>query len=78
VAEAINEPAILCLYSTQDQLEALSNTLDLVPPEQEEELVALIGQTLSAYTEKRDRLSRFLAISTPTFDTSIKKGQHTE
>jgi hypothetical protein len=58
---AIDEPGVLSLYSDADHLEALSNTLDMVPPEQEDEIVALIGQTLAAYTDKRDRFARFLA-----------------
>jgi hypothetical protein len=61
VAEAIDEPAILSLYSTQDTLEALANTLDLVAPEQEEELIAVISRTLAAYQDKRDRVARFVA-----------------
>lgn len=60
IALAVEEPAAVTLYGAEAHLEALRNCLDLVLPEQEEELVQAIGAALSAAVDKRDRLSRFL------------------
>ena len=51
----------LTLYDIEDQLAALVDTLDVVPAEQEQELVARIGETLLDAVEKRDRMGMFLA-----------------
>lgn len=59
--EAAAPPAALTLYSIEEQLAALADTLDIVPPEQEEELVSRIGEALIQAKDKRDAMGRFLA-----------------
>ena len=56
------EPRVtLSLYAIEDQLVALADTLDIVPSEQEDELVARLGQALIQAIDKRDSMGRFLA-----------------
>jgi hypothetical protein len=51
----------LTLYTIEDQLTALVDTLEIVPVNQEEELVARIGEALLHAIDKRDSMGRFLA-----------------
>jgi hypothetical protein len=53
--------AALTLYAIEDQLAALVETLDLVPADREDELVARIGDALLYAVDKRDSMGRFLA-----------------
>jgi hypothetical protein len=73
------EPRVtLSLYAIEDQLVALADTLDIVPSEQEDELVARLGQALIQAIDKRDSMGRFLAHvdSQISFaDTEIKRLQ---
>ena len=51
----------LSLYAIEDQLAALVDTLEIVPVDQEDELVARLGEALAHAVEKRDSMGRFLA-----------------
>jgi hypothetical protein len=51
----------LTLYTIEEQLAALSDTLDIVPADQEDELVACLGEALIRAIDKRDSMGRFLA-----------------
>lgn len=59
--EAAPPPAALTLYDLEEQLAALADTLDIVPADQEDELVARIGEALVQAKDKRDAMGRFLA-----------------
>jgi hypothetical protein len=49
------------LYAIEDYLAALIETTELVPPEQEQELLAQFQSALTTAVEKRDRVGQFLA-----------------
>ena len=49
------------LYELEDQLLALADTAEAVPPEQEAAFVAEFEATLAAAVEKRDRVGQFMA-----------------
>ena len=53
-------PAV-SLYSLEEQLVALAETVDLVVPEKEEAFLADFQQALSAAVDKRDRVAQFMA-----------------
>src|SRR5215471_14329965 len=53
--------AALTLYSIEDQLAALVDTLPVVEPDLEDELLARIGESLIRAIDKRDSMGRFLA-----------------
>lgn len=70
--------AALTLYTIEEELAALVDTLDLVPADQEEELVARIGASLIQAIDKRDSIGRFLAHVDAQIgfaDTEIKRLQ---
>jgi hypothetical protein len=60
-AEAVPVRPPLSLYAIEEQLSALVETLDAVPADQEEDLVARIGETLLQAVDQRDRMGQFLA-----------------
>ena len=53
--------AAFTLDTIEEQLAALVDTLDIVPADQEDELLALIGEALIHAVDKRDSMGRFLA-----------------
>jgi hypothetical protein len=59
--EVSTPPAALTLYQIEETLGALVDTLDIVPADQEEELVARIGEAMIQAIDKRDNMGRFLA-----------------
>jgi hypothetical protein len=59
-SEALPQGA-LTLYTIEEQLAALVDTLDIVPADQEDELLARIGEALIHAVDKRDSMGRFLA-----------------
>jgi hypothetical protein len=59
-SEALPQAA-LTLYTIEDQLATLVDTLDVVPTDQEDELLARIGEALIHAVDKRDSMGRFLA-----------------
>lgn len=51
----------LSLYALEEQLLALSDTVEMVEPDQEQEFLAQFQATLKAAVEKRDRVGQFMA-----------------
>ena len=63
VLAVVPSPAVTAasLYVIEDQLAALVETAELVPPEQEQEFRAEFQAALTAAVEKRDRVGQFMA-----------------
>ena len=59
--ESFPPQAALTLYSIEDQLSALIESVDMVTADQEDEFAACIGDALIRAVEKRDSMGRFLA-----------------
>jgi hypothetical protein len=51
----------LTLYTIEEQFASLVDTLDIVPADQEDELLARIAEALIHAVDKRDSMGRFLA-----------------
>jgi hypothetical protein len=54
-------PHPLVLYAIEESLQMLTDTAEMVPPEQEEEFRVAFQQALTAAVEKRDRTGQFIA-----------------
>ena len=54
-------PSGLTLYTLEDQLAALADTAEMVPPDQEQEFLKEFQSALVAAVEKRDRVGQFMA-----------------
>jgi hypothetical protein len=61
LAVAPAPPQRLTLYALEEQLVALSDTVEMVEPEQEQEFLKQFQQALTAAVEKRDRVGQFMA-----------------
>jgi hypothetical protein len=61
VPASANVPALQPLYAIEEHLAALVDTLELVPPDQEQQFRDEFQVALSTAVEKRDRVGQFMA-----------------